>query len=146
MATWRNLLETTASALPAGRNRPMVPVTLVPQHHSPQHRSPQHRSPQRHSSPSQPADGQDRARRTDAIVSDLRATRPDTPQRQALVDELVQTNAGVARSMASRYRNRGIDLDDLQQVALLGLTKAAQRFDPEAGHDFLSFAVPTVRG
>ena len=48
--------------------------------------------------------------------------------------------------MASRYRNRGIELDDLEQVALLGLTKAAQRFDPDAGHDFLSFAVPTVRG
>ena len=31
-------------------------------------------------------------------------------------------------------------------MALLGLTKAAQRFDPAAGHDFLSFAVPTIRG
>jgi RNA polymerase sigma-B factor len=48
--------------------------------------------------------------------------------------------------MAARYRNRGIDLDDLEQVALLGLTKAAQRFDPDAGHDFLSYAVPTIRG
>ena len=46
----------------------------------------------------------------------------------------------------ARYRNRGIDLDDLEQVALLGLTKAAQRFDPDAGHDFLSYAVPTIRG
>ena len=52
----------------------------------------------------------------------------------------------IARSMAARYRNRGIDLDDLEQVALLGLTKAARRFDPDAGHDFLSYAVPTVRG
>jgi RNA polymerase sigma-B factor len=48
--------------------------------------------------------------------------------------------------MAARYRNRGVDLDDLEQVAMLGLTKAAQRFDPDAGHDFLSFAVPTIRG
>ena len=48
--------------------------------------------------------------------------------------------------MALRYRNRGIDLDDLEQVALLGLTKAAHRFDPEAGHEFMSFAVPTIRG
>lgn len=59
---------------------------------------------------------------------------------------LVEDNIAIARSMASRYRNRGIDLDDLEQVALLGLTKAAQRFDPDAGHDFLSYAVPTVRG
>jgi len=52
----------------------------------------------------------------------------------------------VARSMASRYRNRGIDMDDLEQVALLGLTKAAQRFDAAAGHPFMVFAVPTIRG
>ncbi len=92
-----------------------------------------------------PLEGKARARRTDAIVRDLRDVR-----RQADADELtrqlIETNAAVARSMAARYRNRGIDLDDLEQVALLGLTKAAQRFDPAAGHDFLSFAVPTVRG
>jgi RNA polymerase sigma-B factor len=64
------------------------------------------------------------------------------PARDALIDE----HLAVARSMASRYRNRGIELDDLEQVALLGLTKAAQRFDPDAGFDFLSFAVPTIRG
>ena len=69
---------------------------------------------------------------------------PDSPY--ASPSTLIETNAGVARSMASRYRNRGIDLDDLEQVALLGLTKAAQRFDPDAGHDFLSYAVPTIRG
>ena len=77
----------------------------------------------------QPLEGKARARRTDAIVCDLRGVH-----RQADTDELtrqlIETNVAVARSMASRYRNRGIDLDDLEQVALLGLTKAAQRFDP----------------
>lgn len=66
--------------------------------------------------------------------------------RHAPVDVLIEDNVPLARSMAARYRNRGIDLDDLEQVALLGLTKAAQRFDPDAGHDFLSYAVPTIRG
>ncbi|WP_210649905.1 sigma-70 family RNA polymerase sigma factor [Nocardioides sp. SYSU D00065] len=93
-----------------------------------------------------PADGKERSRRTGAIVADLRDAEPGTLRRRALTDRLIETNAGVARSMAARYRNRGIDLADLEQVALLGLTKAAQRFDPDAGHDFLSFAVPTVRG
>jgi len=93
-----------------------------------------------------PADGKERSRRTGAIVADLRDTEPGSIRRRALTDRLIETNAGVARSMAARYRNRGIDLADLEQVALLGLTKAAQRFDPDAGHDFLSFAVPTVRG
>ena len=92
-----------------------------------------------------PLEGKARARRTDAIVNDLRDTLSGADTHE-LTRQLIETNAAVARSMASRYRNRGIDLDDLEQVALLGLTKAAQRFDPSAGHDFLSFAVPTVRG
>ena len=66
--------------------------------------------------------------------------------RDLLTDELIEAHLEVARSIASRYRNRGIDLDDLEQVALLGLTKAAHRFDPDAGHEFMSFAVPTIRG
>ena len=64
----------------------------------------------------------------------------DTP------DRLIEAHISIARNMAARYRDRGIDLDDLEQVALLGLTKAAHRFDPGAGHAFLSFAVPTIRG
>ena len=95
--------------------------------------------------PVRPLEGKERARRTDDIVSDLRDARRER-ESQELVRQLIETNAAVARTMASRYRNRGIDLDDLEQVALLGLTKAAQRFDPRAGHDFLSFAVPTIRG
>ena len=61
-------------------------------------------------------------------------------------DALVMAHTPLARSMAARYRRRGIDVDDLEQVALLALTKAAQRFDPAAGHPFLAYAVPTVRG
>ena len=92
------------------------------------------------------AEGKERARRTDHIVADLRLVESETSGSRSLIDQHIDTNAGVARSMAGRYRNRGIDLDDLEQVALLGLTKAAQRFDPDAGHDFLSYAVPTIRG
>jgi RNA polymerase sigma-B factor len=68
------------------------------------------------------------------------------PGSSEAVQRLVESHVDVATSMAARYRNRGLDLEDLQQVALLGLTKAAHRFDPDLGHDFLSFAVPTIRG
>ena len=88
---------------------------------------------------------EERARRTEAIVEELRAG-PSDGRRRELVDQLIEANAAVARSMAARYRNRGIDGDDLEQVALMGLVKAARRFDPTAGHDFMSYAVPTVRG
>ena len=118
----------------------MVHVTIVPEQHI------DSAQPSTTLHPRTPAEGKERARRTDGIVADLRGVEPESSHSRDLTARLIETNAGVARSMASRYRNRGIDLDDLEQVALLGLTKAAQRFDPSAGHDFLSYAVPTIRG
>ena len=90
-------------------------------------------------------DREERARRTGVVVAELGGAISQE-RRRALVDELIEANVPVARSMAARYRNRGIDLDDLEQVALIGLVKAARRFDAAAGHNFLSYAVPTVRG
>jgi RNA polymerase sigma-B factor len=52
----------------------------------------------------------------------------------------------LARQLAHRYAGRGQPLEDLVQVASLGLVKAAQRFDPEHGTPFPSYAVPTIRG
>ena len=52
----------------------------------------------------------------------------------------------VARQLARRYRERGIPLDDLQQVAYLGLVKAVRGFRPEKNDEFLGYAVPTIRG
>lgn len=67
-------------------------------------------------------------------------------EKRALQDEIVQLNMVVASDCARRYRGRGIATDDLDQVAYLGLVKAVQGFDLERGHEFLSFAVPTIRG
>jgi RNA polymerase sigma-B factor len=53
---------------------------------------------------------------------------------------------GVARTVAGRYFQRGIDEDDLIQVAYMALTRAARDFDPHRHQDFLSYAVPTIRG
>ena len=55
-------------------------------------------------------------------------------------------HVGLAHAEASRYRSRGIPLDDLRQVAALALTKATRGYDVTTGHDFLSYAVPTIRG
>lgn len=94
-----------------------------------------------------PDDGRSRARRTDGILAHLRVVDlDDDATRHQLRNQLIETNAAMARSIAGRYRNRGVDLEDLEQVALVALTKAAQRFDPAAGHDFMSYAVPTIRG
>jgi RNA polymerase sigma-B factor len=70
---------------------------------------------------------------------------PD-PRHQELLDEVVLLNAPVARSIASRYRSKGVDADDLEQVAYLGLVKAANGYRLDASTAFLSYAVPTIRG
>ena len=86
----------------------------------------------------------DRRTATARLFAEAGAAGPEA--RRALQDEIVQLNMGVAADCARRYRGRGIASDDLEQVAFLGLVKAVQGFDPERGHDFLSFAVPTIRG
>jgi RNA polymerase sigma-B factor len=86
-----------------------------------------------------------RAERTRALVSRLSGSVSDLERRE-LTNELAAVNMPVADSVVARYRSRGIATEDLQQVAYLALTKAARRFDPDAGHDFLSFCVPTIRG
>ncbi len=86
-----------------------------------------------------------RSDRTAELLTRL-GTTPDEEERQRLVDELVVVNLGVAHAIAMRYRNRGISPDDLEQVARLGLVKAAHAFDPERQNDFLAYAVPTIRG
>jgi RNA polymerase sigma-B factor len=64
----------------------------------------------------------------------------------ALVEELVRRFEPLARSVARRYYARGEPLDDLIQVANVGLLKAIARFDPDRGFAFSSFATPTMLG
>jgi RNA polymerase sigma-B factor len=67
-------------------------------------------------------------------------------ERHALEDRLVEVNLQIALDVARRYRSRGVPIEDLEQVASLGLVKAARGYDPERATDFLSYAVPTIRG
>jgi RNA polymerase sigma-B factor len=60
-------------------------------------------------------------------------------------EELVERYLPLARHLARRYRGRA-ELDDLDQVASLALLKALDRFDPDRGIAFSSFAVPTILG
>jgi len=70
----------------------------------------------------------------------------DVHERQRLYDDIVLLNMQVAESIARRYRQRGAELDDLVQVAHLGLVKAVDRYAVDSGSHFLAFAVPTITG
>jgi RNA polymerase sigma-B factor len=65
---------------------------------------------------------------------------------QAARDQLVERFLPLARQLARRYQHGGEQLDDLVQVASLGLLKAIDRFDPARETAFSSFAVPTILG
>lgn len=69
----------------------------------------------------------------------------DGPGRDAVRDELVTAWLPMAHRIAGRFRDRGESLEDLRQVAALGLVKAVDRFDPRRGA-FESYAVPTITG
>lgn len=75
-----------------------------------------------------------------------RARASTGADRRRYENDVVRLNLAVAVDVARRYRGRGIPDDDLDQVACLGLVKAVRGFDVTVGEDFLSFAVPTVRG
>ena len=64
----------------------------------------------------------------------------------ALKEELVHRLLPLARSFALRYRGAPEQLEDLIQVASLGLVKALEGFDPERGKSFVAYAAPTILG
>ncbi|MET7848280.1 RNA polymerase sigma factor SigF [Streptomyces avermitilis] len=74
------------------------------------------------------------------------ATLPPGRQRDALREEIVEAWLPMAERLAGRFRNRGENYEDLRQVASLGLVKAVDRYDPELGNAFESYAVPTITG
>jgi len=71
---------------------------------------------------------------------------PEGAAKERLRQEIATDWLPMAHRLAGRYRNRGESLDDLRQVAALGLVKAVSRYDPARGTAFESYAVPTIDG
>jgi RNA polymerase sigma-B factor len=68
------------------------------------------------------------------------------PARSNVRDTLVRMHLPLVEHLARRFRNRGEPLDDLVQVATIGLIKSVDRFDPSRGVEFSTYATPTIIG
>ncbi|MBR6571788.1 MAG: sigma-70 family RNA polymerase sigma factor [Clostridia bacterium] len=64
----------------------------------------------------------------------------------ALRDELFEQYLPLSRAVARKFIGRGAELEDLEQVAAMALLKALERFEPERGYRFVTYAVPTITG
>ncbi len=63
-----------------------------------------------------------------------------------LRDEIVSSYIYIAEILSRKFVNRGVEYDDIYQVACLGILYAVERFDPDKGVKFATFATPTVMG
>lgn len=76
----------------------------------------------------------------------LRTLSSGSPEYAELRNQLVRMHLPLVEHLARRFRNRGEPLDDLTQVATIGLIKSVDRFDPDRGVEFSTYATPTVVG
>ncbi|MFI0963032.1 RNA polymerase sigma factor SigF [Streptomyces sp. NPDC021080] len=81
-----------------------------------------------------------------AMFIELRKLQDGSTEYAELRNRLVRMHLPLVEHLARRFRNRGEPLDDLTQVATIGLIKSVDRFDPERGVEFSTYATPTVVG
>ncbi|MEO8888026.1 MAG: SigB/SigF/SigG family RNA polymerase sigma factor [Jatrophihabitantaceae bacterium] len=102
--------------------------------------------------PSPPPDGSEDAGDADAAPNararliELNALPADSPAKKALRDQLVEQHMPLVTYLAKRFAGRSEPLNDLIQVGSIGLIKAIDRFDPERGLEFSTYATPTILG
>jgi len=80
------------------------------------------------------------------LFAEFAALPADHPERIALRNKLVTGYLPVVQHIARRFAGRGEPVDDLEQAGTVGLLNAVDRFEPDRGIDFLSYAVPTITG
>jgi RNA polymerase sigma-B factor len=81
-----------------------------------------------------------------ALIALMTDTDPDDPTHRRARDELVTLHLPLVHFLARRFRDRGEPLEDLVQVGTIGLIKAVDRFDPQRGVEFSTYATPTIVG
>ena len=74
------------------------------------------------------------------------AQSSDESEAMRATEELLELNRGLLRSIALRFRERGVDMEDLIQIGTIGMIKAIRSFDLERGTAFSTYAVPLIFG
>ncbi len=82
----------------------------------------------------------------DLFVMYLDIDKSDDDFKKIVRDELFERNLYISKIIAKKYVNKGVEYDDLFQVATIGLLKAIEKFDINLGYEFTSFASPTING
>jgi len=85
-----------------------------------------------------------KAQTRELFITLSQATSPE--ERKRITTELVELNLPLCDALATRYLGRGVEFDDLVQVARTALWIAIQRFRPDEGRSLASYAVPTITG
>lgn len=81
-----------------------------------------------------------------ALLSAVALLREDAPERGELRAQAIEDNIPFATRLARRFRDRGEPIEDLTQVAMVGLVNAVDGYDPTRGCEFAGYATPTIVG
>jgi len=83
---------------------------------------------------------------THCLLAALAGVKPDSPEYTDLRSQIIEDNMSFAIRLVRRFRDRGEPMEDLHQVALVGLVNAVDGFDPGRGCEFVGYATPTIVG
>lgn len=83
---------------------------------------------------------------TQVLFAELTDLEPGTPEHTRVRAALIEANLPLVRYAAARFRSRNEPMEDVIQVGTIGLINAIDRFDPDRGVQFPTFAMPTVVG
>lgn len=90
--------------------------------------------------------GADTRALTQMLFAELQRLEPGTTEHHRVRGALIEANLPLVRYAAARFRSRNEPMEDVVQVGTIGLINAIDRFDPERGVQFPTFAMPTVVG
>ncbi|MFE0421274.1 RNA polymerase sigma factor SigF [Streptomyces sp. NPDC058953] len=96
--------------------------------------------------PARGSRGADTRALTQVLFGELKSLPPGTPEHTRVRGALIEANLPLVRYAAARFRSRNEPMEDVVQVGTIGLINAIDRFDPDRGVQFPTFAMPTVVG